>query len=136
MRAIDLPRLHNSNRQNHITTMRRILPFLMLTAVAACSLPQTRWEKDGADEKMAMGDLGYCKMAARNEAFTTYPYGFGSPFYGFRRYPASWAWDNDRYYAENRLTSFCMRAKGYQQVTVQPAQPQTQPPQAPPAAEK
>jgi hypothetical protein len=116
--------------------MRRILPFLMLTVVAACSLPQTRWEKDGADEKMAMGDLGYCRTAARNEAFatTSYPYGFGSPFYGFRRYPGSWAWDNDRYYAENRLTSFCMRAKGYELVTVQPPQPQTQPPQIPPAS--
>jgi len=114
--------------------MRRILPFLMLMTVPACALPQTRWEKDGADEKMALNDLGYCKKAARDEAFTTYPYGFGSPFYGFHRYAGSWAWDNDRYYAESRLTSFCMRAKGYQLVTVKPAQPQTQPPQTPPAA--
>jgi hypothetical protein len=119
--------------------MRRVLPFLMLTAVAACALPQTRWEKEGVDDQMAMDDLGYCRIAARNEAFSTFPIGYNSPFYGysygFRRWPG-WAWDNNRFYAENRLTSFCMEAKGYQLVTVQPA-PQTQPPAAPtPTPEK
>jgi hypothetical protein len=134
MRAIESPRLHNSNRQDHIIPMRRILPFLMLTTVAACAFPQTRWEKDGVDDQMAMNDLGYCKTAARNEAFVTYPFGFGSPFYGIRREP--WVWDNDRFYAESRLTSFCMRSKGYQLVTVQPPQAvQTSPP-APPAPDK
>jgi hypothetical protein len=49
--------------------MRGVLPFLMLTAVAACALPQTRWEKEGVDDQMAINDLGYCRMAARNEAF-------------------------------------------------------------------
>jgi hypothetical protein len=132
MRAIDLPRLHNSNQQDHIILMRRILPFLLLTAVSACALPQTRWEKDGADVALTTNDLGYCRAAARNEAFATYPFGFGSPFYGFRRWPGYW--DGDRFYAESRLTSFCMHAKGYQLVTVQPT-PQTQPPVAP-AAEK
>jgi hypothetical protein len=115
--------------------MRRILPFLLLTAVAACALPQTRWEKDGVDEQLAIADLGYCRTAARNEAFATAPFGYASPFYGFHRAPGWWAWDNDRFYAESRLTSFCMRAKGYQLVTVQPPQtqpPQTQPPASPP----
>ena len=107
--------------------MRRILPFLMLATVAACALPETRWEKEGADVALANNDLGYCRAAARNEAFATYPYGYASPFYGFRRAPGWWAWDNNRFYTENRLTSFCMHAKGYQLVTVQQT-PQTQPP--------
>ena len=38
--------------------------------------------------------------------------------------------DNDRFYAENRLTAFCMRTKGYEQVEVRQA-PQTQAPPAP-----
>ena len=105
--------------------MRRILPFLMLAGLSACALAQTRWEKDGADEALTAGDLGYCRQAARDEAFVASPYGFGSPFYGFRRWPL---WDNNRYYTESRLTQFCMRNKGYQLVTVSP--PQAVPPAA------
>jgi hypothetical protein len=97
--------------------MRRILPFLLLAAVAACSLPQQRWEKEGADEALTANDLGYCRKAARDEAFSAYPYGFGSPFYGFHR---SLMWDDNRYVAESRLSQFCMRAKGYQLVTISP----------------
>ncbi len=110
--------------------MRRILPFLMLAAISACALPDTHWEKQGVDYQMALNDLGYCKTAARQETFATYPFGYASPFYGLRREP--WVWDNDRFYAESRLTSFCMHAKGYQLVTVQP--PQAQAPVAPAAA--
>ncbi len=93
--------------------------MLLLATVAACTLPQTHWEKDGADEVLTANDLGYCRAAARNEAFIAYPYGFGTPFYGFQRWPT---WDNDRFLAESRLTQFCMRAKGYQRVTVAPPQ--------------
>ena len=99
--------------------MRRILPFLLLATVAACALPQTRWEKDGADEVLTANDLGYCRAAARNEAFSAYPYGFGSPFYGF---PRSLAWEENRSMAESRLSQFCMRAKGYELVTIRPPQ--------------
>jgi hypothetical protein len=114
--------------------MRRILPFLMLTVVAACALPQQRWEKEGADEALTTNDLGYCRAAARNEAFATYPYGYGTPFYGFRRWPN---WNDDRFFAQTRLTSFCMRAKGYQLVTVQPPQASSGPPPPPaPTPEK
>jgi len=108
--------------------MPRILPFLMLATLGACAFPESHWEKEGADLQLTTNDLGYCRQAARNEAFQVYPYGFASPFYGFRRWPGYW--NGDRFYAEGRLTSFCMHAKGYQLVTVQPA-PQTQ---APPAA--
>ena len=99
--------------------MRRILPLLLLATVAACSFPQTRWEKEGADNVLAANDLGYCRKAARDEAFVTYPYASGSLFYGFYR-PA--AWEESRYVSEIRLTQFCMRAKGYQRATVAPAQ--------------
>lgn len=106
--------------------MRRILPFLLVATVAACTLPQTRWEKDGADDALAANDLGYCRKAARDEAFSAYPFGFGSPFYGFHRWSA---WNENRYLAESRLTQFCMHAKGYQLVTLSP--PQAASPAAP-----
>ena len=101
--------------------MRRILPFLMLAALQACSFPETRWEKEGADHAMAMNDLAGCRKAARDEAFAAYPFGYplGSPFYGFQR--SMW-WDDNRQYAESRLTQFCMRNMGYQLVTVSPPQ--------------
>ncbi len=106
--------------------MRRILPVLVLFAVAACGLPETRWEKEGADEKLTAGDLTYCRKAARDEAFRVDPFGTYSPYYGFRR----WALFNDnRQITESQLTDFCMRNKGYQLVTVTP--PQATPPTAP-----
>jgi hypothetical protein len=111
--------------------MRKILSVLMLAMVAACALPQTRWEKDGADDTLTAGDLTYCRQAARNEAFQAYPFGFGSPFYGFRHWAA---WDDNRYYTESRLTDFCMRNKGYQLVTIPP--PQASPPTEAPTVAK
>jgi len=107
--------------------MRRILPFLMLAGVAACSFPQTRWEKDGVTDQAAAADLVACRHAASQEAFATYPYPYGSPFFGYRRWPY---WEDNRFYAESRLTSFCMRSKGYALVTVKP--PQASTPTAPP----
>jgi hypothetical protein len=116
--------LHKSSPHDHIIAMRKILPFVLLSAMAACSFPETRWEKDGADEKLTAADLGYCRKAARDEAFATYPfpyggYPFGSPFYGFRR---PFYWDDNRSFAETRLAQFCMRSKGYELVTVTPPQ--------------
>ncbi len=111
--------------------MRRILPFLMLGplmlgGVAACSFPQTRWEKAGVDDQAAVADLVACRHAAQQEAFATYPYPYGSPFFGYRR----WAYvEDNRFYAESRLANFCMRSKGYQLVTVPP--PQAAAPESP-----
>ena len=109
--------------------MRQILPFLMLAALGACALPETRWEKDGADRAMAMTDLGSCRKAARDESLAAYPFGYplgfpassppSSPFYGVS---GSLFWDQNRVYAESRLTQFCMHNKGYQLVTVAPPQ--------------
>lgn len=110
--------------------MRRILPLLLssllLAGVAACSFPQTRWEKDGVTDQAVTADLVACRHAAQQEAFATSPLPYSSPFFGYRR----WAyWEDNRFYAESRLTSFCMRSKGYDLVTMKP--PQASPPPSP-----
>ncbi|MBS0547818.1 MAG: hypothetical protein JSR24_08720 [Proteobacteria bacterium] len=102
--------------------MRRILPFLMLLGVAACGLPQTRWEKPGVDEKATAADLVACRHAASQEAFATYPFPYGSPFFGYRRFGSFGYYEENRFYAESRLANFCMRNKGYELVTVKPPQ--------------
>lgn len=111
---------------DHITAVRKVLSFGMLLALAACGSPM-RWDKAGTDEKATANDLSYCRRAAREEAFRAYPF-FGAPYPSHRW----WGWGGspgaDQFYAENRLTDFCMRNKGYALV---PVQPQTQPPPAP-----
>ncbi|HEY6979887.1 hypothetical protein [Reyranella sp.] len=114
--------------------MRGILSLLLLFVLSACSIPETRWEKAGADEKAANSDLLTCRQAAQQETFATSPFygfgfGFGPPFGRFRHWSF---YDSDRFYTEGRLTDFCMRNKGYQLVTIQP--PQTKPPAQAPAA--
>ena len=127
-------------RRDHITGMRKILPVLLLLAVAACGTP-ARWQKPGVSDEITEDDMKSCRQAAWQEAnryypFGYYPFGFGPPVWGGRR-GNYMLWqmrqDNDRFYAENRLTSFCMRTKGYELVPVQQA-PQTQAPQTPPAS--
>lgn len=120
---------------DHITVMRRILPFLLLLVIPACSIPETRWEKTGVDEQATKSDLLACRQAAQQETFVAMPYyGFG---YGLGPYPGrfyrwNYFYESDRFYAQGRLTDFCMRNKGYQLVTIQP--PQASPPAAAPAA--
>lgn len=118
-------------RSDHITVMRRILPSLILLAASGCAFPETRWEKPGADEKVAANDLSICRRAARQETFQAAPlygfgYGFGAPSWRFPRWSF---YESDRFYAEGRLTDFCMRNKGYELVTIKP--PQATPPSAP-----
>lgn len=115
--------------------MRKVLPLLLLTSVAACAFPQTRWDKPGATEKATADDQVACRHAARQEAFDSYPYG---PLPWHVRH---WAYyGDDQFYAEGRLTDFCMRNKGYTLVTVTPpkagAPPAQQPPPAAPATDK
>jgi hypothetical protein len=122
--------------------MRRIAPFLVMLAVAGCG-PAMRWDKAGATDETAAADMTSCRQAAMQEAnryypFGYYPSGFGTLGWGWGLYRSNWSlWqirqDNDRFYAENRLTAFCMRTKGYEQVPVQQA-PQTQAPHPPPAS--
>jgi hypothetical protein len=116
--------------------MRKVLPVVLALGVAACGAP-LRWEKPSATDESTAADMTACRQAAQQEAnryspFGYYPWGFGPPVWGLHR--GNWMlWqmrqDNDRFYAENRLTAFCMRTKGYEQVEVR--QPQTQAPPAP-----
>ena len=109
--------------------MRKVLPVLLMLGVAACATPM-RWEKPGATEEMLSFDMSSCRQAAQQEAmryytFGYYPFAFGPPVWGLRR--GSWPlWqmraDSDRFFAENRLTAFCMRNKGYELVSIPRAQ--------------
>ncbi len=123
--------------------MRKVLPVLLTLSVAACATPM-RWEKPGATDASTAADMTDCRRAAQHEAMRYYPYGYGYGYYpgglgwGFHRRSAFY-WqmrqDNDRFYAENRLTAFCMRTRGYEQIEVRPApQPQAPPPAPPPAS--
>jgi hypothetical protein len=122
---------------DHITAMRKVLPVLLMLGVAACATPM-RWEKPGVSDEGTAVDLGSCRHAAQLEA-NRYPYswgGWGGWGWGFgRRSSLMWQMqaDNERFFAENRLTNFCMRTKGYEMVVVR--RPQTQAPQPPPSPE-
>jgi len=121
--------------------MRRVVPFLLMLAVSACGSPM-RWDKAGATEQMVATDMTACRRAAQVEAnrnYPFYPWGWGGWGWGHR---SSLMWqmraDDERFFTQNRLTAFCMRTKGYEQVPVQPQTqaPQPQPPsQQPPSPE-
>jgi len=107
--------------------MRKIPPVIILACVAACTYPETRWDKPGADESAIANDTVACGRAAQQESFRIYPEGFAPPFFGTTRFNR---FNNDRVYSESRLTDFCMRSKGYKLVVA--GQPTgTQPPAAP-----
>jgi hypothetical protein len=113
--------------------MRRVLTLVLVLSVAGCG-PAMRWEKPGADEKATADDLVGCRRAAQDESMREFPFHYPWGFPLSRR-PFYWQRSEiDRFYFENRLTSFCMRSKGYALVPVAPA-PQTQPP-PPPSPER
>jgi len=123
--------------EDHIKVMRKVVPLVLLCGLAACA-PPARWEKAGATELMTETDMVDCRKAASQEAFRYFAFNWGFPFYGptFWGYAGRPSWlmwqarlDSDRFHAENRLTAFCMRNKGYELVPIPP--PQTQAPQAP-----
>jgi hypothetical protein len=111
--------------------MGRVVPFLLMLAVSACGTPM-RWDRLGATEQMVAADTTACRSAAQVEANRYfYPWGWGGWGWGYGRHNGLlWQMraDNDRFLTETRLTAFCMRTKGYEQV---PVQPQTQAPQQP-----
>ena len=115
--------------------MRKVLPILLMLGVAACA-DDMRWMKPGVSDEGAAVDLGSCRHAAQLEANRYYyPGGWGWPGWGWgfgRRSSLFWRMraDDDRFIAENRLTNFCMRTKGYELTRI--PQPQTQPPPLPP----
>jgi hypothetical protein len=113
--------------------MRRVVPFLLMLAVSACGTAM-RWDKPGATDQMVQADVNACRSAAQVEANRYfYPWGWGGWGWGYGRHNGL-LWqiraDNDRFLTETRLTAFCMRTKGYEQVEVR--QPQTRAPQPPP----
>lgn len=110
--------------------------FLVLATIsllaAGCG-PPMRWDKPGASAENVQSDQFECRRAAADEAFRSYAFhtGFlmmGPPFWGYNQRPDYFLWrqriETDRAFYEMRLTSFCMRNKGYTQV---PANEQTAP---------
>jgi len=99
--------------------MRKVPPALLLglyLGLAGCSALAVHWEKPGADQAMMQKDLSTCRIAVRDESMRNY---YPSPAPLFRR--RHWyAWDqyseSQRFFAENNLTRFCMRNKGYELV--------------------
>jgi hypothetical protein len=111
--------LPSTRTSDHIIAMRKVLSFALLLAAAGCSTP-ARWEKPGVSAEMTATDAVDCRRAASQEAFL-YPSGFPPPLWPYRRgQPLTWEQyqGSERFYAENRLTAFCMRNKGYEQVPI------------------
>ena len=105
---------------DHITAMRKVVPVALLLTVAACGTP-SRWEKPGVSAEMSATDAVDCRRAASQEAFLYNPSGLPPPLWPYRRgYWLTWQQyhDSERFYAENRLTAFCMRNKGYALVPI------------------
>ncbi len=97
--------------------MRKVVPAVLLLAVAGCST-HAHWEKPGATEQMTVADAVDCRRAATREAFVYNPEGMLPPLWPPTRRGYWLYWqqlqDTQRLYAENRLTAFCMRNKGYE----------------------
>ena len=81
----------------------------LLLTVAACGTP-SHWEKPGASAEMTSTDAVDCRRAAFQESFLSTPY-VTPPIYRLNWLQMREA---ERFYAENRLTAFCMRNKGYE----------------------
>ena len=96
--------------------MRKVVPFALLLTVAACSEP-ARWEKAGVTAEMTSTDAVECRRSAAQESFL-YQSGLPPPPGAYRRGHWQMYQDADRFYAENRLTAFCMRSKGYELVPI------------------
>jgi len=106
--------------------MRKVLTVMLALSVAACG-PALRWEKSGADEKATADDLVGCRRAAQDEVAREFPFYYYPWTYPIGR-PVFWHRSElDRSYSEDRLTSFCMRNKGYAQVPVAPQTPAASP---------
>lgn len=108
--------------------MRRIPSLLAVGALlvlGACA-QTTRWEKPQATEEATAADLRDCRVQAEREAYRTvgpYPYSYplfyGYPFLRDWRYEYEARLRQEQYFAQNRLTSFCMQNKGYERVVVE-----------------
>ena len=103
--------------------MKRLVLVLALLAAAGCA--PMEWTRSDATQAQMEADMRACRDQAFREA-SWYWHGYygpaGSPFY-YGSFGRSYAWPyyspfadpwGDRFLEEARLTSFCMRAKGYE----------------------
>lgn len=124
--------------------MRRFVLLLGLLTLASCG-PAPYWARPDTTPEQAARDHNECGALAWQEArlerfhygpfFDPYPFGysrFGRPYH-HPYYP--FGFDNS-FFREQQLLSFCMRSRGYQLQSPQPAyvappplppQPQLQP---------
>jgi hypothetical protein len=107
-------------------THKPLLAIAVFLLLGAC-VQTVRWEKPQATEQAAAADLDDCRVQAQREAFHMVgPYPAGYPFYGPSPYN-TWRYDyaarlrQEQWFAEGRLTTFCMRNKGYERVVVENA---------------
>ena len=100
--------------------VRHALSAALLLTVAACSATPMRWQKPGIAD--ATEDESQCRADAHQTAIRRMPYGNGPPIYGVSRDMSLLQWtqgmdiQRDRY--EERLTTTCMRDKGFELVPV------------------
>ncbi len=107
--------------------MPKVLPSILLLALGACA--PSRWDKPGANAAAVARDQAECRNAARDMAFRTYsqpprqPFAGAvgpSPYIGMRADPENmWQYssaDPGPYAMEERLTSNCLRERGYHRV--------------------
>jgi len=102
--------------------MRRALPFVAL--LVACTPMQ--WVKDDADAQQARKDLGECSREAWLRSYD-WSWGYGPPGPVVMRdaagrpvaiYPGGPM--SEPIVVEQRLTDFCMRARGYRLIEAPP----------------
>jgi len=100
--------------------MKLFWTIVLAFAAAACTPMQ--WVREDADPALAQADSQDCRMKAWQEAHwraLQYRAMFGPPFYrdaAGRTFVVARPYDalGDPYMEEQRLTHFCMRAKGYE----------------------
>ncbi len=115
--------------------MRTLLALLALLSLSACGGLHRQWDKPGADREAVRQDLNGCRRAAATESLryrAEYSLPRAGSYYGrgdfFQSRP-----DADRFGNEQRLTTFCMRNKGYE-LSVVPADIRPATPALPPRA--
>jgi hypothetical protein len=99
--------------------------FLLAVSLGACA--QLEWAKPEVAPAQVQKDSADCREAAWREASARYfwyspwyypPFGYArDPRVRFATLPGGYY--GDRLYEEDRLTRFCMQAKGYQLVPVE-----------------
>jgi len=128
--------------------MHRATAFAaVLAAFSLAGCGQYAWERPDTTDATLQADRQDCRQQAYSEAFRSYAFYGGFPlmgpgYWGYRYQPDYWYWrqrlESERFFYENRLTSFCMRNKGYTLVkvddTVQAVPPTAPVAPVPPAA--